>query len=351
MSNPDWHYGRPERGDHIRVNRMGGFYSHHGIFISPDEVIHFSREDGASLSQVYVMKTDLKTFLAGGTLEVARYDDDEVYPVDDVVEYARSCVGESGYNLLFDNCEHIAAESKIGEHRSRQVERASTVAKFVLFGSSKKRPPAKSDQVKLAEIERAAQIEYLQVQTQARAEGQMKLADHLVALQEKLSKLAGQRLLVIASGKMEVVRDINKYYGEIIAKIEKRKTEYIETNLPKLLKNLAQYEEGTPSFNLYYRQIEKDQDTEAKFFAEQIDAVLKRQQTVLEQAGMSEQKIIEQTGETIKLLATGYMQSQVADALPSGTNSELKQLPGVDDMKKLSGTTHEIKRLPEPAAE
>ena len=121
MSNPDWHYGRPERGDHIRVSRV--LYSHHGIFISPDEVIHFTAGDDDSIldwSKAKVMKTDLQTFLAGGTLEVARYDDDEVYPVDDVVEYARSCVGDTGYNLIFENCEHFATECKIGEHRMRK---------------------------------------------------------------------------------------------------------------------------------------------------------------------------------------------------------------------------------------
>ena len=481
MSNPSWHFEYPERGDHIRVCRMGGIYYHHGIFVSADEVIHFTGDDDDSVldwSKAHIIKTSLQTFLAGGEVEVAHYDADEVYPVDDVVTYARDCIGESGYNLFFENCEHFATECKIGEHRSPQVERfisgtkvvtnviggntmglfssimsnamgiggkiLSTIGDFV-FGSSdsstRKRPPAKSDQVKLAEIERdkqtrlaeiesntalsmadkenarakiehdaklklakieserlqaerAAQIEYLQKQTQARmaeaaqqakfaemehqwqlkladkdneriglmrdaqldiikaqtmsqmmierarVEGQAKLADYLVGLQAKIVELSKQRLLIISSGEMKLVRDIEKFYGELTKSIEARKDEYDTKKLPQLLDVLTQYEQGTPQYNLYFRQIEKDQDTEQEFLLKQMDAALKRQQSAIDSLHRSKELIAQQTGELMQIIEIGY--------LPAGEGAELKQIDGAAELPKLSGATHETKLLSSP---
>ena len=41
-----WGSGPPKMGDHIRVKRIGGLYAHHGIYVSDDEVIHFTSRDG-----------------------------------------------------------------------------------------------------------------------------------------------------------------------------------------------------------------------------------------------------------------------------------------------------------------
>ena len=101
----------PKSGFHIRVNR--GLYYHHGIYISNDEVIHFTgREDDNILdwSKPEVIKTDLKYFLKEGMLEVKEYNDEELnylYPVEHIIKYARACLGDKGYNLIFNNCEHF----------------------------------------------------------------------------------------------------------------------------------------------------------------------------------------------------------------------------------------------------
>ena len=63
-----WVLKNPVRGDHIRVKRAGGIYFHHGIFISVDEVIHFTGGDDDSIldwSKATVRQTDLKNFLRG----------------------------------------------------------------------------------------------------------------------------------------------------------------------------------------------------------------------------------------------------------------------------------------------
>ena len=195
-----WVHKNPVRGDHIRVCR--GVYYHHGIFVSCDEVIHFTGTDDDSLldwSKAQVLKTDLQQFLRGGTVEVKLYTGAErakLYPVEDIVEYARDALGDTGYNPVFENCEHFANECAIGEHRSKQVERAknlfdvliggiggktvgifNAVTNFIggLFNSSSGggRRPTKTEKVKLAEIERDKQIKLAEVER----DRQMNLAD------------------------------------------------------------------------------------------------------------------------------------------------------------------------------
>lgn len=121
-----WVKKRPAMGDHIRVNR--GIYCHHGIYISDSEVIHFTGNEDDSIldwSKPEVISSDLDYFLKGDILEVKEYIDEELedlYPVDHIVQYARACLGDKGYNLVFNNCEHFANTCTLGRFRSKQVE-------------------------------------------------------------------------------------------------------------------------------------------------------------------------------------------------------------------------------------
>ncbi len=50
-------------------------------------------------------------------------EDGKLYSPAETVERARSKIGERGYNLLFDNCEHFAIWCKTGLYKSEQVEK------------------------------------------------------------------------------------------------------------------------------------------------------------------------------------------------------------------------------------
>lgn len=87
-------------------------------------------------SKCEVIKTDLDEFLRGGTLEVKEYTEeelDDLYPVEHIVHYARGCLGDAGYNLVINNCEHFANMCTLGRFRSKQVER---VFNIILGGGS-----------------------------------------------------------------------------------------------------------------------------------------------------------------------------------------------------------------------
>ena len=99
----NWIQRNPKMGDHIRVQRVGGLYAHHGIYVSDDEVIHFTGTDDDSIldwSKPEVIISNLDYFLKDGVLEVKEYTDEEfkdLYSPEQIVTYARACLGDKGY--------------------------------------------------------------------------------------------------------------------------------------------------------------------------------------------------------------------------------------------------------------
>jgi hypothetical protein len=45
-----------------------------------------------------------------------------MYPPGETVKRTRPLIGKTGYNFLFNNCEHFALWCKTGRHKSSQVE-------------------------------------------------------------------------------------------------------------------------------------------------------------------------------------------------------------------------------------
>lgn len=122
-----WCLQTAQRGDMVRV-RIGSLY-HYGIFVSEDEVIQFGPPPVNSLrlndSEIEVCSTDVYAFLSGGFMEVAvsdRSDKKKRRSATDTVASARSRLGEKGYNILYNNCEHFANECAFGEKFCSQTE-------------------------------------------------------------------------------------------------------------------------------------------------------------------------------------------------------------------------------------
>lgn len=122
-----WSFEDPAFGDMIRV-KLGTIY-HFGIYASDDEVIQFGLAPSLRTltrdSEIEVLSSDIDTFLAGGFLEVAKFDRKEKKKQrkpKEVVAYARSKIGMRGYNILYNNCEHFANECLSGEHICHQAD-------------------------------------------------------------------------------------------------------------------------------------------------------------------------------------------------------------------------------------
>lgn len=106
------------RGDHIYVIRRAG-YSHHGIDCGGGSVIHFTGEPGALKNGACIARSTLAEFLQGGQVKVRHYGrrDD----VETTVTRAESKLGETGYHLVSNNCEHFATWCCTGRPASQQV--------------------------------------------------------------------------------------------------------------------------------------------------------------------------------------------------------------------------------------
>jgi len=123
-----------EHGDVIYVNR--GIYKHYGVYYiskkGKEKVIHFTKSALNPMEGV-VNKTSLAEFCKG-----------EPYYVDNnkerlspslTVKRARSMIGEGNYNLITNNCEHVARKSQ-GASYSNQVNDVATGVAVVGIGAA-----------------------------------------------------------------------------------------------------------------------------------------------------------------------------------------------------------------------
>ena len=170
-----------ENGDVIKVDR--GLYDHYGVYVTPcRRVIHYTGATGPADFNGVVRETSLEEFLNGAEgFTVCRFPeylenvDELAYPAtmdipvpgsfvpdwtrgldkmrrmiekmhskgeraegyrlysgEETVRRARSKLGEGGYNLLCNNCEHFAIWCKTGLRESTQVNQAMELLLSVL---------------------------------------------------------------------------------------------------------------------------------------------------------------------------------------------------------------------------
>ena len=119
-----WSNRKPQYADQIRVNR--GLYYHYGIYENDDTIYQFASPKGSEISEetANINITTLDDFLKGGILEVRDYDEEELKikkEPNEIIEYCKAHLGEMGYNLINNNCEHFANRATFGKSESSQV--------------------------------------------------------------------------------------------------------------------------------------------------------------------------------------------------------------------------------------
>lgn len=104
-------------GDHVFVRRLG--FTHHGVEVADGNVIHFTGTPGSKRNAT-IRCDSLETFRGRGQVRVRHYAQ-RLEPADAVAQ-AESKLGQSGYNLYANNCEHFARWCVTSKHQSSQVE-------------------------------------------------------------------------------------------------------------------------------------------------------------------------------------------------------------------------------------
>jgi hypothetical protein len=77
-----------------------------------------------------VEEVTLEAFSGGRPVFVVQHDE-QLFETRDIIERARSRLGEHQYRLLSNNCEHFVEWCLYGEHRSFQVQRALEFPRFM----------------------------------------------------------------------------------------------------------------------------------------------------------------------------------------------------------------------------
>lgn len=140
------------RADHVTVSRLGGLFVHHGIDCGDGTVIHFTGRTWSDPRRV--RRTALQDFARDGTVTVRDYTDfferlrqpenlprrmrifwqrelmrlagkdgeSKAFTPNAVIGRAESRLGESGFDLVLNNCEHFATWCKTGISDSEQIQ-------------------------------------------------------------------------------------------------------------------------------------------------------------------------------------------------------------------------------------
>lgn len=121
----NWTDDTPKPSQIIRTKVS--FYYHYGIFVSEDEVIQFGLPDdpGRPSEEIKVLTTDIYTFLGNGSLETATPEKSEKKSMrtpSEIIKIARSRIGEGGYDILHNNCEHFVNDCVFGKTSSSFVD-------------------------------------------------------------------------------------------------------------------------------------------------------------------------------------------------------------------------------------
>ena len=122
-----WLPGDPAPGDMVRV-QIGSIF-HYGVYAGDGRIVAFGLppvpDYAKAKDRFLVTGTDMDVFCTGRIPEVAILDRAERkkrIPPEQTVRLARARLGEDGYHMIRNNCEHFAYECVFGEKKSLQEE-------------------------------------------------------------------------------------------------------------------------------------------------------------------------------------------------------------------------------------
>jgi hypothetical protein len=112
------HGEEPPLGAHLVTPRLG--FAHHGIYVGDGKVVHYGTLGKFRLGGP-MEEASLAAFARGHGVWI-RCHDEALFSCTEVIRRARSRIGEDGYRVLTNNCEHFCEWCLQGEPRSYQVD-------------------------------------------------------------------------------------------------------------------------------------------------------------------------------------------------------------------------------------
>lgn len=108
---------RIEAGMVLRVKRRG--YRHYGVYVGGGRMIHYTSNAGERSKHCTIQETSLTRFIGGSdVVDVVGFPDaiegKKCLSRAEAVANARSRLGEGGYKVLSNNCQHFAIWCRTG---------------------------------------------------------------------------------------------------------------------------------------------------------------------------------------------------------------------------------------------
>lgn len=129
---------RAQIGDQLEFHR--GVYSHWAVYMGNEEVIHLTGISstctfnpnhiftigGKLFAKAEVKRESVWNVVCDSKVEINNDKDKSCRPLrtDEIVRIAMGMIGDIGYNVLWQNCEHFAALCRYGVSWSKQADNA-----------------------------------------------------------------------------------------------------------------------------------------------------------------------------------------------------------------------------------
>lgn len=114
------------KGQHLFVKKASGAYTHHGLGLGDDRVLHYSGLANDLATEGVIEEISLEEFSEGKEIKIKPHLD-RIHTVDASIVRAGLRIGEKQYHILHNNCEHFVEWCITGKHQSNQ----STRGKFI----------------------------------------------------------------------------------------------------------------------------------------------------------------------------------------------------------------------------
>ena len=110
------------KGKHLLIKKAAGSYTHHGLGLGNDRVIHYSGLADDFVSAGVIEEVSLEEFSKGKEI-IVRDHTTRRFDVDEAIIRAYLRIGEAQYHVLHNNCEHLVEWCINGKHISQQSRR------------------------------------------------------------------------------------------------------------------------------------------------------------------------------------------------------------------------------------
>ena len=114
------------KGQHLYINKASGTYTHHGLGLGNDRVIHYSGLANDLRTEGVIEEISLDEFSEGKEIKVKPHLD-RTHRSEAAIIRAGLRLGEAQYHILHNNCEHFVEWCIAGQHQSNQSTRGKLI--------------------------------------------------------------------------------------------------------------------------------------------------------------------------------------------------------------------------------